>query len=213
MVRVVSFDMDGTLIQQDYVNHVWLEGIPRLYARRRGLSLAEARRLVEAEYHKVGEDDLLWYDIQHWIETFGLQCHWRDLLHRYAHLLRLYPEVPEVLNRLRGSYQLIIISNAAREFIQVETETLGITDHFDHIFSAVTDFQQTKKHPLVYQRICDTLGVNREDVVHVGDSWDFDYCAPRSAGITSYYLDRDGAADGPYVLKDLETFARKLAEQ
>lgn len=212
-MRVISFDMDGTLVQQDYVNHVWLESIPRLYARRRGISLAEAKRLVEAEYHKVGEDNLLWYNIQYWIDAFGLRCHWRDLLSRHTHLLRLYPEVPEVLNRLRGSYQLIIVSNAAREFIQVETETLGLTDTFDHIFSAVTDFQQTKKHPLVYRRICDILQVDEKDVVHVGDSWDFDYCAPRSAGIHSYYLDREGSTDGPYVVKDLKTFARKLTGQ
>jgi len=30
MVKVVSFDMDGTLIQKDYVEHVWLEAIPEL---------------------------------------------------------------------------------------------------------------------------------------------------------------------------------------
>ena len=210
MAEVVSFDMDGTLINKDYVDHVWLEGIPRFVAANQNISLAAAKDFVEREYQKIGEDDLLWYNIQYWIDTFELDCHWRDLLLNYRHLLRLYPEVPSALQQLRNRYRLIIISNAAREFIQVETETLGLTDMFDHIFSAVTDFQTTKKHALVYEQICHILRVDPAAIIHVGDSWEFDYQAPLKAGIRSYYLDRAGTYNSPYTVQDLNMFARAV---
>jgi HAD superfamily hydrolase (TIGR01493 family) len=212
MAEVVSFDMDGTLIHKDYVNHVWLEGIPRIVAARDNISLAAAKDYVGREYQKIGEDDLLWYNIHYWIQAFELECHWRDLLLNYRHLLRLYPEVPSTLRELRDGHRLIIISNAAREFIQVETETLGLTGMFDHIFSAVTDFQTTKKHPLVYKQICDILQVEPSAITHVGDSWEFDYQAPIKAGIRSYYLDRDGTSKHSHTVHDLEMFARRVLQ-
>lgn len=210
MIEVISFDMDGTLIHKDYVDHVWLEGIPRIVAANENISLAKAKQYVEQEYQKIGEDDLLWYNIQYWIDKLQLECHWRNLLLNYRNLLHLYPEVPDALRRLQNRYRLIITSNAAREFIQVETETLDLTDTFEYIFSAVTDFQQTKKHPIVYERICDILQVDRDAIVHVGDSWKFDYEAPLKAGIRSFYLDRDGKYNGSYAVQDLAMFAHTI---
>ena len=210
MIEVISFDMDGTLIHKDFVDYVWLEGIPRIVAANENISLVKAKQYVVQEYKKIGEDDLLWYNIQYWIDKFQLECHWRTLLLSYRDLIHLYPEVPDVLQCLRDRYRLIITSNAAREFIQIETETLGITDTFEYLFSAVTDFQKTKKHPLVYECICNTLHVDRDAIVHVGDSWKFDYEAPRKAGIHSYYLDRNAKHKGPYSVPDLAMFAHAI---
>jgi putative hydrolase of the HAD superfamily len=212
MTEVVSFDMDGTLIHTEYVDSVWLEGIPRIVAAKENISLVAAKEYVEQEYKKIGENDLLWYNIQYWIDAFGLECHWRDLLRNHCHLLRLYPEVPAVLKQLQDRYRLIIISNAAREFIQIETEALRLTNTFDHIFSAVTDFHATKKHPSVYARICEILQVDLDAIVHVGDNWEFDYKAPHEAGLQSYYLDRSGRYKSSYTVQELETFARMVLQ-
>ena len=211
MIEVISFDMDGTLIHKEYVDHVWLEGIPRVLAANENISLVKAKEYVLQEYKKIGEDDLLWYNIQYWIDKFQLGCHWQNLLLSYRGLIHLYPEVPDVLQCLRDRYRLIITSNAAREFIQVETETLGITDAFEYLFSAVTDFQKTKKHPLVYERICNTLQVDQDAIVHVGDNWKFDYEAPRKAGIHSYYLDRSNKHKGPDTVSDLAMFVHAIS--
>jgi putative hydrolase of the HAD superfamily len=47
--------------------------------------------------------------------------------------------------------------------------------------------------------------------VHVGDHWDFDYLAPREAGIKTYYLDRYGEKKGRHVVSDLTEFRGKIA--
>ncbi len=213
MPAVVSFDLDGTLADTRYVNHVWLEAIPRLYAEQNNLPLKKAKEYIIGEYEAVGQDALEWYDITYWLDVLDLDVGWRDLLTRHAHLIRPYPEVPEVIHRLHGSHMLIITSNAAREFIDIETATLGLTERFAHIFSAVSDFGRTKKHPDVYRDICQRLDVRPADIVHVGDSYPFDYLAPREVGVTTYYLDRDESAGGDHVVPDLRAFERRLHEQ
>ena len=54
------------------------------------------------------------------------------------------------------------------------------------------------------------MGVEPEEVAHVGDSWDFDYIAAREAGIRAFYLDRNGKAEGQDVVRDLGEFEARL---
>jgi len=221
MVKVISFDMDGTLIQKDYVEHVWLEAIPEIYARKNGMDVKDAKEYVMNEYLKVGEAAIEWYDIKYWLKKFEIDCDWRELLESHAHMLKLYPEVNEVLENLSGKHELIITSNAAHEFIEVESKVLGLNKKFKHIFSAVTDFCNTKKSSDIYQKICDILGIENEDMVHVGDNYEFDYVAPSRAGIRAFYLDRDGemerndgSSGGSYstdhIVRDLKEFEKRV---
>ena len=46
MVKVVSFDLVGTLIDSYYEDYVWKEVIPQLFARKKGVSFEEARKLL-----------------------------------------------------------------------------------------------------------------------------------------------------------------------
>lgn len=210
MPAVVSFDLDGTLVDTTYVNHVWLEAIPRIYAAQNRVSLEKAKAYIIGEYEAVGQEALEWYDVTYWLNVLDIDIDWRELLAQHTDLLRLYPEVSGVIRRLYDSYELIIISNAAREFIDIESAALGFDHLFEHIFSAVSDFGRTKKHPGVYRAICGHLGVTPDDIVHVGDSYAFDYLAPREVGITTFYLDRDSPDEGDHVVPDLRAFERRL---
>ena len=203
--------MDGTLVRKDYVEHVWLEVIPVLYARENNIDVEKAKRYILDEYAKVGEYAVEWYDIKYWLRKFDLDCDWEDLLEDHIGILGFYPEVNDVIDRLGRNYELIIISNAAGEFIRVERKALNLDKKFDHIFSAVTDFGITKKNPEVYSSVCRILGVENDDIVHVGDSWEFDYISPSKAGIRAFYLDRDNSRDSTKeVVKNLKEFEGRI---
>ena len=209
-IKIVSFDMDGTLVEKRYVDSVWLEGIPTLYARKEGISFEKARKYVEAEYQKVGDGMLEWYDIHYWLRKFELDIDWEQLLKRYTPLLSTYQEVPAVIENLGKRYKLIIISNAAYEFITIAIQTLKLMKKFSNIFSTVSDFGKTKKDEEVYRSICTVLNVERNEVIHVGDNWDFDYVAPSNAGISAFFLDREGKTNGSHVVTNLMEFEEKL---
>jgi putative hydrolase of the HAD superfamily len=91
-------------------------------------------------------------------------------------------------------------------------EATGLGGYFDRIFSATSDFGEVKKTVGFYQRICQILGVNPQEVIHIGDHYEFDYLVPRSLGIYAFYLDRSGKKNGEYVLKDLNDLENRLID-
>jgi len=210
MVQVVSFDMDGTLIESEYTDWVWHHGIPDLYSDKTGLPFEEAKGLVVEEYKKIGEAAIEWYDIKYWFRLFGLGEGWRTLMERYTDRIRVYPDVNPVLSRLKGRFRLILSSNAGREFIDVEMKATGLGGYFDRIFSATSDFKEVKKTPRFYERICEIMKIEPEEMVHVGDHFEFDYLIPRNLGINAFYLDRSAKKQGSSILWDLKSFSEKL---
>ena len=209
--KLISFDLDGTLVDPTYTKWVWEIGIPQLYAQKNKLTVSEAIAMVTNEYKQIGDTSLAWYDIKFWFKEFNLPGNWQDLMKKYREKIRLYPEVKEVLTRLRQHYDLIITSNAAREFVEMEVEKTGIKGYFTRIFSATSDFQQVKKTPQFYKEICRIIGVAPSQTIHVGDHYEFDYLAPRQLGINAYYLDRNGTdPKNNFILKNLKDFIRFL---
>jgi HAD superfamily hydrolase (TIGR01549 family) len=210
MVKVVSFDLDGTLIDWTFANSLWFEGISKRYAERWGLNQDEALREITRRYDGVGIERLEWYDINYWWKEFDLGRSWRDLVERCRSNVMAYPEVHEVLEELHRRFKIMVITNGVRELAEVEIEQAGLNDYIEWMFSATSDFGLVKKTGEFYLDILRTIGASPAEVVHIGDNWVFDYLAPREAGIRAFFLDRDGKQSGDFVVKDLREFSRQL---
>ena len=65
------------------MNSVWLEGMPRLYALKNGLSFEDAKSFVTGEYGKVGRERLEWYDLSYWMAKLGLDVSPEEVLNVY----------------------------------------------------------------------------------------------------------------------------------
>jgi len=209
-MSIISFDLDGTLVTDEFSQTVWHQGMPELYAEQHRCGFEQAKELMVGEYNQVGDDALEWYDIQYWFHRFNLQGDWKNLLTKFTHHIRTYPEVPEVLEQLSRRYQLMITSNAAREFLDTEIEAAGIAPYFKHAVSATSDFMHVKKNREFYRKLCRMLDVGTNDLVHVGDHYRFDYLVPCEAGIKSFYLDRSGNRAGPFMVGNLKEFISRL---
>jgi len=187
-VKIVSFDVDGTLVSPDFVNAVWLEGIPSAYAQEKGISFERAYEIVTSAYDEVGENRIEWYDLGYWLRRFRLKITKEELFSRYEEKIKIYDEVEDVLRALNPHYKLIICSNAAKDFIFFQIKP--IIKYFSHIFSATSDFKQVKKSQEFYAKVCKMLGVEPAEVIHVGDHPVFDFANPREIGINAFLLRR-----------------------
>lgn len=208
-IKIISFDVEGTLISHQFSEIVWEKAIPCLYSEKKGIDLESAKSFVFSEYEKIGEDRIEWYDIKYWFNRFGL-INYENLLKQHTSEISIYPEVHQVLNELSKYYMLIINSNSAREFLELEISE--IKSNFSHIFSAPSDFKQTKKSTLVYSEICKFLKVKPKEMVHIGDNWAHDFIAPREIGIISFLLDRKREKKGENIVHDLKHFHSKISE-
>jgi putative hydrolase of the HAD superfamily len=124
--------------------------------------------------------------------------------------IQVYPDVNHILDRLKDKFQLILTSNAGREFIEVEMEATSLGRYFDQIFSATSDFRVVKKTIEFYRRICQSLGASPQEIVHIGDHYEFDYLVPQRLGILAFYLDRSGEKRGEFVLRNLGELEEKI---
>jgi putative hydrolase of the HAD superfamily len=212
MVKFISFDMDGTLIDPGFTDWVWGHGIPTLYAEKYGVSFERAKAFVEEEYYKVGEGAIEWYDIQYWFRFFQLEMPWQSLMERYVDKINVYPDVDHVLDRLKNKFSLLLTSNAGREFIGIELRVTRLERYFDRIFSATSDFRLVKKTVSFYHKVCQVLGASPEEIVHVGDHYEFDYAVPQELGIRAFYLDRSAEEKGDFILWDLRELETRLID-
>ncbi|MEM2874516.1 MAG: HAD family hydrolase [Candidatus Hadarchaeales archaeon] len=208
---IISLDLDGTLINWDFADALWFQGMAEMYSRRWGMGVSEAMEEIRRMYDEVGMERLEWYDINYWWGRFDLPGHWMDLVERCRHRIGTYPEVKEVLSRLRGACdRMIVVTNGSRELSEIELEHSGLDRLVDRLFSVTSDFRQVKKNGSVYRAVLREMDASPEEVVHIGDNWLFDYLAPREAGITAYFLDRDNTRSGENVVRDLVEFERAV---
>jgi putative hydrolase of the HAD superfamily len=209
--RVVSFDLDGTITDISFVDSVWLEGIPRLYALKNGLAFEDAKNSVMNEYSEVGRERLEWYDLSYWIEKLGLEVSPEEVLSSFQHRIRIFPEVLGVLEEFRDrGLRLIVVTNARREFVDLELEKTKIGHYFERVFSSTSDFGLIKKSVSLYRKVCSICGVSPEEMVHVGDDKRFDFEVPSELGITAFYLDRTGEHSGDFIVGSLRQLSEKL---
>ncbi len=210
-IRVVSFDLDGTITDSSFADSVWLEGIPRVYALEKRISFENAKRKVKGEYDKVGRGKLEWYSLDYWIKKFGLNISPSEVLKSYKYRIKIFPEVRRVLENLKSKgFRLIVISNAQREFVDLELEETHITHYFDRVFSSTSDFRLIKDAAGLYYGVCRICDIAPQEMAHVGDDRYFDFEVPKKLGILAFYLDRTGQCSEETAIHNLLKLNEKL---
>lgn len=205
-IKIISFDVEGTIVTTGFSYAIWFEMIPRCYAMRHCVDFDEATRQIRQAYDSVGDQKLEWYDVQYWFTRFDLGP--ADLaMEQLQDRVVYFPETRKVLSRLSRDYKLNVASGSPRPFLK---HLLRDVEHnFSSIFSSTSDFQQVKTASF-YQAMCRDLGVEPRQVIHIGDNLQFDVNEPASVGINAFHLNREDTTGNTASLRDLEQFAGLL---
>jgi putative hydrolase of the HAD superfamily len=105
-----------------------------------------------------------------------------------AGVWQVYPEVPEVLQKLCPRFQLAVISNFDGR-LRFILQHLGISKYFGHVFIS-SEIGADKPDPEIFRRAVTTMHLNANEVVHVGDDPERDWKAAAAAGLFVFRLDR-----------------------
>ena len=136
-------DLDGTLLDQAYDNHIWRDLVPQRFAVAQGLDLHVAYSEIARRFAQ-RSGTLDWYCIDYWSRTLGIDI---GALHREvrSHVAWL-PGAREFLVRMRASgKRLVLLTNSHPIALAVKHEESGVLDYLD---AAVTshDFGAPKEH-------------------------------------------------------------------
>lgn len=209
MVRFISLDIDGTLVERSFTDRFWYESIPKLYAKEHKISLDEAKRYVSSEYDKVGEHDIRWYLPSFWVEHFGLKCSIDEIMKETGEV-KLYPDVQDAFELLGKKYGLIVITSNPSELCRFKLK--GLENYFEFVLSSVSDLMLAHKEAEVYREALRRLDIEPQEMAHVGDDEVYDLQLPRSLGIHSFLIDRSGKKMGEHVVKNLLELYERLSK-
>lgn len=100
-----------------------------------------------------------------------------------------FPEVPRVLETLRGTYRVAVLSNADEDFLTSFLQRSGL--EFETIVSSEAARSYKPRTP-IFRALCDALDLDPAQVLYVGDSPIADLLGARSAGLAVAWVNRAG---------------------
>ncbi|SDW43678.1 haloacid dehalogenase type II [Roseicitreum antarcticum] len=225
-IRLCVFDAYGTLFDVAAAARAaakepgaegWAARWPSLSAhwRRKQLEYTWLRAVAvtHVDFWQVTQDALDWALEAEGLNDPALRGRLLDLYHELA----AFPEVPGVLDALKGQgLQLAILSNGAPQMLDAAARSAGISPLFDAILS-VEDVGVFKPHRSVYELVGRQFGTMPAEVAFVSSNC-WDACAAAAFGFHAIWINREGApidrlfGRPAHVLHDLDALPALLAE-
>ncbi|NVK22843.1 MAG: GMP/IMP nucleotidase [Kangiellaceae bacterium] len=159
--------MDGTLLDLAFDNDFWLRQVPRLYAAQHKLEIEQARQQLFDLYHEY-KGTLNWYCTDFWSEQLQLDIigHKKQLAHNIA----LRPGTLEFLQQAKAQRkQLVLVTNAHPDTLQVKLDKSLIADYFDEIYSS-HQFGQPKESVSFWQQLEQTIEAELSECLFIDDT-------------------------------------------
>ena len=166
-VDTVLLDMDGTLLDLQFDNWFWQQHVPDCYAREKGLEQTEANRIIH-DWITSHQGTLNWYCLDFWTAELGLEI--ARLKREAGDRIAVRPGADTFLQALKESdKQVIMVTNAHRDALDLKVERTGIDRYFDEIVSS-HDYGHAKEAQSFWQHLQRHLPFDPARALLVDDS-------------------------------------------
>jgi HAD superfamily hydrolase (TIGR01509 family) len=174
--RVIIYDCDGVLIDSRESNRAFYDHILGHF----GLPCLSPEQMEFAQVSTAQQAVELLFGGTPWLEA--AQEYQRHLDNRpFIALVRLEPQVREVLTQLRGSYLTAIATNRGKS-LPLVLRHFGLEVLFDLTVSSY-DVTQPKPHPECLWQILNHFGLQPAQALYIGDA-EVDRLVAAQAGVT-----------------------------
>ena len=166
-IDTLCLDLDGTLLDQAYDNHIWRDLIPQRFAVAHSMDMHAAYAEIARRFEAV-RGTLDWYCIEHWSRNLGIDI---GALHREvrSHVAWL-PGARDFLTRMRANgKRLLLLTNSHPIALAVKHEQTGVLDYLD---ASVTshDFGHPKEQRGFWLAAVEQLGFDPSRSLFVDDN-------------------------------------------
>lgn len=182
-IDTVCLDLDGTLLDQAYDNHIWRDLVPQRFAVAQGLDLHAAYAEIARRFEE-RSGTLDWYCIEYWSRTLGVDI---GALHREvrSHVAWL-PGARDFLERMRvAGKRLLLLTNSHPIALTVKHEETGVLDWLDSAVSS-HEFGAPKEDPRFWSAAIARFGFDPARTLFADDNSRM-LEAARAAGVRWVY--------------------------
>jgi len=211
MVSAVLFDLDDTLVDHRHANRAAISGVRERFAELRRVALedllAESARLLD-ELHRavaLGRVDVNEARIERYRRLFAFagangsaQPVLAARLHRalYRRNRRRVAGALELIEALSPRARIAVVTNNTQAEQREKLATFGFAPHITSLVTS-EEVGVSKPDPRIFRAALARVDCTPENAVMIGDSLVHDVDGALAAGITPFWLDRDGAAVAP----------------
>ena len=206
MIKTVFFDLDDTIFDYRYSRWCAFEAL-RAADKRIGLiptaSLETAHRhLLEGDYKQVLAGDpakgMTFLRKRALFAGFGIALKDDELTEIVGIYRRVYrenrratPGITELMETLKRSARIGIISNGFREYQLEKLMACGVDKLVDYsIFSE--DVKSRKPDRRIFELALTACGAAPDEAAFIGDAWETDIIGSRNMGIRAVWFNRYG---------------------
>ncbi|MEO0137778.1 MAG: HAD family hydrolase [candidate division WOR-3 bacterium] len=189
MVKVIIFDLDGTLYTSPEVYQKFAEAAYHTYAKIKNTTLEQAKETLEKRRAEIKEEK--GYPIPYTLAllSFGIPIEeWHNENIKYfdaGDYLKPDQELQGVLKKLKAKYKLAVFTNNNRIQTERILNALGIKALFDYIFT-YENFRLIKPDPRVFQFLVKEIGFKPEECLMVGDRYHVDLLPAKEQGMAIF---------------------------
>lgn len=185
-IKLLSFDLQGTLTDHEFSSEVWLELLPKVFKRAQNkMRRCDFDALLE-DFKQIKENDRRYYDIHYWLKRAGSAETVCSLVSKAKIKPRIFPTMKKIVQEFGKRFHLIVISATTKEFINLELKSSGVK--FKKVYSSYDDFSGAGKPAAIFTQVSKEWGFKPEECFHTGDHRLMDGESPRDAGWHSLYL-------------------------
>ncbi len=197
-VKAISIDLDDTLweimpiiVRAEKRVHAFLaDNYPRIVKNFDIVAIRAVRNEVLQQQPGIGHD---FTEMRRQTYAYVLrQCEYDEsgaeqvlqIFLDARHDVELFPDVLPALQALSEKYPLIALSNGNADVVRLQ-----LNQFFSHSVNA-REVGVLKPHPKIFDVACDRLGLNAEEVLHIGDHPVEDIKGAADYGMRTVWINR-----------------------
>ncbi|WP_276351420.1 HAD family hydrolase [Cohnella caldifontis] len=116
----------------------------------------------------------------------------------------VYDETFEALNRLKGEYKLLLLTNGAPDLQREKLDGVPeLAGYFDHVVIS-GDFGEGKPAPSIFRHAMELLGIEASEGIMVGDKLTTDILGSNRVGMRNLWLNRHGVTRDDSIVPAFE---------